>query len=118
MVDLARREGAINVLVVLAGSNDLTLGADPIALAGAMNAYVARRTGFITAVLPLLPRDFPGFESKRLAFNASLSGLVVNLDALNDPAYYVDGIHPNEAGFSIIAERVAETLLPLLRSSS
>jgi hypothetical protein len=112
MVDIAFRVDAWNVLVVLAGSNDLADGADPVAIHGAVAAYLARRRarGYETFALTVLPRADVA-EGPRQAFNALLrsSERVVELGTIAT----VDGIHPGEAGFAIMAGMVADAIRPL-----
>jgi lysophospholipase L1-like esterase len=113
-VDIAYRVDAWNVLVVLAGSNDLADGADPVALHGAVAAYLARRRarGYVTVALTVPPRVDVA-EGPRQAFNALLRASERVADVSEASIPLVDGIHPGEEGFATMAGIVADAIRPL-----
>jgi hypothetical protein len=113
-VDIAYRVDAWNVLVVLAGSNDLADGADPVALHGAVAGYLARRRarGYVTVALTVLPRADVA-EGPRQAFNALLRSSELVVEVGDAAIATVDGIHPGEAGFALMAGMVADAIRPL-----
>lgn len=107
-----------NILMVWAGSNDLNAGTTPAVIYADTVSYcqALRAVGYRVAVCTTLPR-IGGAEANRLALNALI---VVNwptfADALADVAsnpimganppnasYYADGVHPNAAGYDLLA---------------
>jgi hypothetical protein len=114
IVDIAFRSDAWNVLAVLVGSNDLADGADPVALHGAVAGYLARRRsrGYVTLALTVLPRAGVA-EAARAQFNALLRASERTVDVGEQPIATVDGIHPGEAGFALMARMVSEAVQSL-----
>ncbi len=78
--------------------------------AGAMVVVAGLRLGFFT------DEYGPLFEETARQFGASYVGQVMK-GILNDSSLRSDPIHPNGAGYRLIAERIAEKITPLLRES-
>jgi len=112
-----------NVALILAGTNDLN-GADDVANApGRLDSMVsglfnsAPDATMLVAGIP--PTVDPILNSLRLAFNASVQGLVsnrrnagqhvayVNMNNLDPNADMADSLHPNPAGYQIMGDNFA-----------
>ena len=121
-----------NVCVVMGGAVDLASGRDAAAVFADLGAYceARRAAGFRVVVTTFLPRDREGFEAARQMFNgllradwASIADGLADIaanprigDALDcfDRTYYTDdGVHPNNAGFGVMAEVTAPLLVAI-----
>jgi acyl-CoA thioesterase-1 len=78
--------------------------------AGAMVVVAGLRLGFFT------DEYGPIFEETARQFGALYVGQVMK-GILNDPSLRSDPIHPNGAGYRLIAGRIAEKIMPLLREA-
>ncbi len=78
--------------------------------AGAMVVVAGLRLGFFT------DEYGPIFEETARQFGALYVGQVMK-GILNDSSLRSDPIHPNGAGYRLIAERIAEKIMPLLREA-
>lgn len=115
-----------NIAVICGGTNDLYAGATPASVYANLEAYcAARRTaGWQVVVGTILPRSASDpFESNRQTLNGSIrANWGTFADGLADiaadsrigapgananPAYFVDGTHPNNTGYGILAGIVA-----------
>jgi lysophospholipase L1-like esterase len=77
---------------------------------GAMVAIAGMRLGFFTDEYSAI------FEETARQFGALyIPGVTKGI--LSDAALRSDPIHPNGAGYRLVAERIAEKLTPLLRES-
>lgn len=108
-------------LSVLIGANDLTGSATVAQFLIDLAAYcdARRAAGWKVILCTILPNTNPGFNTKRNSANATISTwLGVHCDALCDFAadatmgpdaaasnatYYPDGVHPSNAGHTILA---------------
>ncbi len=125
---LARLSGEVlarnpRLVIVLLGGNDFLRQVPPeqtrksleeivrrIQAAGAMVAIAGMRLGLFTDAFS------PIFEATADKFSAIyvpqvMKGILINSSLRSDP------IHPNSAGYRLIAERVAEKIKPLLREA-
>lgn len=125
---LARLSGAVlsrnpRLVIVLLGGNDFLRRVPPeqtrksleeivrrIQAAGAMVAIAGMRLGLFSDELG------PIFEATADKFNAIYIAQVMK-GILTDSGLRSDPIHPNSAGYRLIAERIAEKIKPLLREA-
>lgn len=123
-----------SILVLWAGTNDIFFGASGATTYGRLVTYCEARKAAHPAwkivVLTCLPRSQDGtpvgYETARQTYNAStLAGYADWCDALvdiaadarigdagdsDDPTYYDDLVHLNDAGRAIVAELVAAAI--------
>ncbi len=125
---------ARNVIFLHAGDNDITQGSNARQAYDALTAYVARahRQGWSIVVSTELQR-FDLSEAMRAelsAFNALVLANAAGADGVADfggdatmggvanrrnPTYYtLDGVHPSDAGYAILAGLTARAVLPRL----
>jgi len=109
----------VDVCVVALGGNDLLNGAEPSAVKGNLERIVRRlKARGMTVVLagvrapPLLDRAYVRAFNAAFAGVASAQGVLFLPDllegvALNPRLNQPDGIHPNAAGVTVIARRLA-----------
>jgi hypothetical protein len=135
-VDRLRVPGAVNVLVVWEGTNDLFFGASVDQAFSRLRSYceARRKAGWSVVVLTLLPRLEPGtpggFETSRTEVNRRLRATwpgcpdsVVDVAAdllLANPAdrsTFRDGTHLTPLGTSIAACRAAAAVLSITEAS-
>ena len=125
---------AHNVIFFHAGDNDITQGSTARQAYDALTAYVARahRQSWTVAVSTELQRfDLPeAMQAELSAFNALVLANAAGADGVADfggdatmggvanrrnPTYYtLDGVHPADAGYAILAGLAAKALLPQL----
>ncbi len=123
-----------NVISFHAGDNDITQGSSGRQAYMALSAYVARahRQGWQVVVSTELQRfDLPQAMRDELdVFNALVRANGAEADGVadfggdatlggvahrRDPTYYtLDGVHPADAGYAILAGLAARALLPVL----
>lgn len=117
------------ILVLALGRNDIGAGRTAAQILEDMRSYCtqARETGFRVVLRTILPRNGETTEAVRTAVNteirAGLSGLFDALsDVAADPvmsnagdsAFYVDGLHPSNAGAARIGALDAAAIASLL----
>lgn len=120
-----------NVVCIFGGINDAGAGTSAAAIYANMQAYVAARqaAGFQVVVFTLLPHPTPAIEAIRVAYNTLLRADNAGADGIADVAadsrigdpgdnldttyYDADTVHPNTAGYAIIAE-IAKTAVEAL----
>lgn len=117
----AVRPGCTLIHSVFIGANDLTTSSDVAGFTASLAAYcdARRAAGWKVAVCTLLPNHNANFNSRRNTFNATVTGswLGVHCDAIvdfaadptmgpdgaeNNLTYYLDGVHPTDAGHVIL----------------
>ena len=123
-----------NVIFFHAGDNDITQGSNARQAYDALTAYVARahRQGWSVVVSTELQRfDLPeAMRAELTAFNALVLANAAGADGVADfggdatmggianrrnPTYYtMDGVHPADAGYAILAGLAAAAILPRL----
>ena len=137
-VDRRYRETAdLDVCLVLAGGGDFRAGASAAEVYAALRTYCAARraAGFRVVVLTVLPRSDPlTFEATRLAYDGMLrdtwsefaDGLadIAGDDRVGDTGdnldlrfYCADALHPNSAGYAVMAAVTAPALRALAWTS-
>ena len=125
---------AHNVIFFHAGDNDVVQGSSGREAYAALSAYVARAhgQGWRVVVSTEMQRfDLPAAMRDELdAFNALVRGNAAGADGVadfggdatmggvavrRDPTYYtMDGVHPADAGYAVLAGLAARALLPWL----
>ena len=120
----------LDLCVVLAGGGDFRAGRTAAEVYQSLRTYcLARRAaGFRVVVLSVLPCGDPvTFEASRLAYNALLRGTWPEFadgladiasdprigdagDELDQQFYRPDGLHPNDAGYAVMAGVAAPVL--------
>ena len=125
---------AHNVIFFHAGDNDITQGSNARQAYDALTAYVARARGqgWSVVVSTELQRfDLPeAMRAELTAFNALVLANAAGADGVadfggdatmggvanrRDPTYYtMDGVHPADAGYAILAGLAATAILPRL----
>lgn len=138
---LAKRAGRIAILTVLIGRNDLVgFSGGPAGYADALARYVAtmRKAGWDRVIVgTLLPSDWAPFVAPRTALNAILlqpgwaraHGIDVIADfaasptmgpngAAADKRLYVDGIHPTDYGYGLLAPIYGAALARAMQNTS
>jgi hypothetical protein len=132
-----RADGDGNVCVVMGGARDLVDGRTPAAVHDDLVTYCLGRqaAGFRVVVLTLLPRRKAGFEADRQAFNAlvreewpgyadgladvAADGRIGDAEDAWDLRYFEPGgLHPNDAGYAVMAVVTAPVLNALPWRSS
>ncbi len=129
-----------NILSVWVGTNDLYDGTNPNTVYADILSYITkeRSLGFKVIVNTVLPRTqvgiSPTFEDDRQTLNSLIrTNWQSFADGLSDvaaderigdygdqdnPTYFVDGVHMMNAGYSIIADHVAEQINILTDSAA
>jgi len=129
--------GKRNVLVIFAGTNDITSGSTAAATYANLVSYCqgARSAGWNKiCVVTMLPRTDLAVPASRTTYNTLIrNNALTDWDALGDwggnatmgqdgddtnPTYYSDGIHPTTVGHGIGAGIISTALLTLLQSPS
>jgi len=125
-----RAEADADVCVAMGGGGDLSLGREPALVHDDLAAYCLgrRAAGFRVVVLTLLPRREPvEFEAARHTFNeqvranwASYADGLADIaaddrvgepfDCLDLTYYQPDALHPNDAGYAVMASVAAPVL--------
>lgn len=133
-----RAAAEANLCLVQAGGGDFGAGAQPATVYQGLREYCTgrRAAGFTVVVLTVLPRSDPlTFEVARLAYNQMVrdtwtefaDGLVDvaadsrigdTLDDLDRRYYRSDAVHPNNAGYAVMANVTAPVLNSLIWKSS
>lgn len=123
---------AKEILLAFGGTNDLYLGASAATLQANYEAYCAARqaAGYKVVACTILPRSNSGtpvgFEAARQTFNTWLrANYLTFADALADfaadptmgdagdetnPTFYLDLVHPTDAGYNILAPIAATAI--------
>lgn len=119
-----------DICLVMAGGGDIVAGNDVNVIFADLQRYCLERraAGFRIVVLTLLPRSKPAhFEDDRLALNAllrddwpsfvdGLADIAADhrigdpMDNLNRKYYHLDGTHPTDAGYAVMAAVTAPVL--------
>jgi lysophospholipase L1-like esterase len=131
----------LNLVVVWAGANDMAVGYSAQEIYENARHYceARRRVGFtvVTATLyPLEPKDVDqNFEARRIRYNEllrahchefadALVDIAADDERIGDPSgparrrYFIDAVHLNEAGYGVIADRIVQTLRPLVERAA
>ena len=117
-----------NVVLLMAGTNDVVLNVNlddaHSALSNLINQIVTACPDAAVLVATLTPLLDPGREARRLAYNSAIPGVVAAFTDLGKQVAQVDlrrvttnhinatdGIHPNDAGYGLIASAWYEAIL-------
>ncbi|WP_256787858.1 GDSL-type esterase/lipase family protein [Frankia sp. AvcI1] len=118
-----------DVVLLMAGTNDINEGASAQQAAARLDALLgtilAARPGVAVLVSTLVPMH-NGHDATWAAFNAAIPGVVaarraagadvsvVDLSSMVGPEHYVDGLHPDQAGYNALGDAWYAAVRPVV----